>query len=543
MKNIYPCIFFLLAAFGTRAQDLAQSPLAAKNSKPSLLEIGQSFLVFEAPSADQTLAFGRTPQLEMGYVAPQSIQRDGQATWVYTLDNLQPATCYYAAQADGQPAVFVTKSTSSGVMQVYFNRPVDVGYADPVPANYLPGEQLFDIIKAKINAAITTVDVAAYNTNRPDFVAVLTAAANRGVRVRYVTDIDESNTALNPNPVFPLLRGAPGSSIRMHNKFIVIDADLSQDCWVVGGSMNFTDGNITDDLNNVVFVQDQSLALAYEMEFEEMWGSSGAVPNAGNSRFGDLKQDNTPHQFNIDGKSVELYFSPSDGTSSQIVDVMNSANSQLLFSLLTFTYDPTAIAICASDAAVRGLIDNINDTGSEFGYLTGTCGLNVRDWNDPGQFHHKYGVVDANQANSDPTVITGSHNWSASAENNNDENTLIIHDYAIANQFRQEFEARWCENLNLPNCYATSVTELPASSGLSLLAAPDGETLNVLLTAAETGEGLLSVFSVTGQAVSAQNIFWTAGQQTIALGAFARGAYVVQLTTANASFVAKVIVP
>ncbi|MCU0613306.1 MAG: hypothetical protein MUE60_16160, partial [Candidatus Eisenbacteria bacterium] len=40
-------------------------------------------------------------------------------------------------------------------------------------------------------------------------------------------------------------------------------------------------------------------------------------------------------------------------------------------------------------------------------------------------------------------VITGSHNWSSSAETTNDENTLIIHSPVIANLYLQEFAARY----------------------------------------------------------------------------------------------------
>lgn len=56
--------------------------------------------------------------------------------------------------------------------------------------------------------------------------------------------------------------------------------------------------------------------------------------------------------------------------------------------------------------------------------------------------HHKYMIVDVNSA-SDPFVVTGSMNWSANGDDTNDENTLIIHDAAIANQFYQEFAARY----------------------------------------------------------------------------------------------------
>ena len=43
------------------------------------------------------------------------------------------------------------------------------------------------------------------------------------------------------------------------------------------------------------------------------------------------------------------------------------------------------------------------------------------------------------------TVLTGSHNWSASAENSNNENTLIVHDADVANQYLQEFAARYTQ--------------------------------------------------------------------------------------------------
>jgi hypothetical protein len=44
---------------------------------------------------------------------------------------------------------------------------------------------------------------------------------------------------------------------------------------------------------------------------------------------------------------------------------------------------------------------------------------------------------------SHPTVITGSHNWSSAAEQYNDENTLIIDDINIANQYMQDFKHRY----------------------------------------------------------------------------------------------------
>ena len=44
--------------------------------------------------------------------------------------------------------------------------------------------------------------------------------------------------------------------------------------------------------------------------------------------------------------------------------------------------------------------------------------------------------------------MTGSHNWSNSAENSNDENTLVVQDTRVANLYLQEFAAR---RINLSN--------------------------------------------------------------------------------------------
>ena len=66
-------------------------------------------------------------------------------------------------------------------------------------------------------------------------------------------------------------------------------------------------------------------------------------------------------------------------------------------------------------------------------------------------------------------VVTGSHNWTYSADHINDENTLIIHDQSFTNIFRQEFEARWKElvpSATLENGIASiSIYPNPAQSG------------------------------------------------------------------------------
>lgn len=112
----------------------------------------------------------------------------------------------------------------------------------------------------------------------------------------------------------------------MHNKFIVIDAGDVMNSWVITGSLNHTHNNLGWDYNNMICIQDQSLALSFVIEFEEMWGTDGPQPNGESALFGSEKSDNTPHKFLIGGIPVELYFSPSDGTTSKIAQLITSVS-------------------------------------------------------------------------------------------------------------------------------------------------------------------------------------------------------------------------
>ena len=373
-------------------------------------------------------------------------------THTITLTGLTPGTIYYAqaisnngsTDATSTVEAYATVSTSSGKIDIHFNGVVDNSIATIDSANHATPAALEGKVIYKINQATTTIDMCVYNINRDGIVQALNDAVNRGVTVRYIKANATANFALqNVPPLFPVL-GGNGSAL-MHNKFIVIDRDDADKAEVIMGSMNFTQQNIADDFNNVLFIQDQSLARAYTLEFEEMWGGSGDNPGIFNAKFGDLKEKNTPKKFLIDGIPMELYFSPSDGTTAAISEALQTADVDLKFAVLTFTRNDLRDDIINAHNAgvqVRGIIENINDTGGEFATLQ-SAGIQMKDHPESGSIHHKYAIIDEGDVNSDPIVVTGSHNWSSAAETSNDENTLIIHDAAIANIFAQEFNARW----------------------------------------------------------------------------------------------------
>jgi len=65
------------------------------------------------------------------------------------------------------------------------------------------------------------------------------------------------------------------------------------------------------------------------------------------------------------------------------------------------------------------------------------AGIPVKVEDFGGVMHHKLAIVDVD--GEDPTVVFGSYNWTRSGAETNDENTLIIHDAALAQRYYQEY--------------------------------------------------------------------------------------------------------
>jgi phosphatidylserine/phosphatidylglycerophosphate/cardiolipin synthase-like enzyme len=398
------------------------------------------------------LSYGLTTDLELGVVYSDSFAVQNHAI---SLDNLEAGSIYYVQSLahEGSDSAysavyaFATQSTSSGEIRVCFNNPVDTTVATIENAQF-SGVFTNDSIKAYIDKADSTLDIAVYNHSDNMITNAINDAYERGVRVRYITCESTTTAALGSlNSNIPWIERPEGMGI-MHNKFIVIDADVADSAWVLSGSTNWTSSQIFDDPNHIIMVQDQSVARTYELEFNEMWGSDGDEPNYENAKFGSNKTNNTPHHFIVNGNDFEVYFSPTDNTTLYISNALKSADDEIDFALLVFTNNQLGTTIAEeyeSGVEVNGIIEQINTEGSEYEFLLEE-GVNVISHQGFGDsFHHKYCIVDHANTDSDPLVITGSHNWSGAAETNNDENTMIIHDANIANQFFQEFNERMNE--------------------------------------------------------------------------------------------------
>lgn len=367
------------------------------------------------------------------------------------ISGLSAATLYYVKAASVSSSgdtsfssivPMMTQSLSSGTIKAYFTRPVDNTVAQGTNAITL-SQTMDDTLIAYLNRTNYTLDIAIYNMdNNNGIVDAINAAYNRGVNVRVIGDGDNMQSSawsqLNIGAGNKKLSPGGANYGIMHNKFVIMDAGGPdpQKVFLWTGSMNFTNQQVTTDANNVIIFQDLSLAKAYKMEFDEMW--SGL--------FGPDKLNNTPKEFNIGGSRVELYFSPSDDTESEIKRTASAADHDIELCLFADTRYSISYSIDDRTSAGvwgGGVIDDTSNGSYAYSVLASHMQGTLFVANHSYLVHNKYMLVDANAPGLDPVVLTGSHNWSTSAQFSNDENTVVVHNADIANQYYQEWVARY----------------------------------------------------------------------------------------------------
>lgn len=423
---------------------------------------------------DSKIKYFRSDSLGQPAIFTDSVFSGTQTTsHSLTLNNLDAGKIYYAVaySTNGSgtsisaPKYFSTSSpaSSTGKMEVYFNKSVDNSYA--MPGNNAVGDaDLRERLMQRIDSATKSIDLAMYSFNEITQIRDrLINALARGVKIRMVYDHRDGNIQSLVQDLINAgirVQQRPVGSNIMHNKFFIFDArdnSSASDDWLWTGSANITNDQFYSDVQNVIFIQDQALCNTYTREFEEMWGSHNDVNNPSNAKFGSAKADNTPHLFYIRGRKVECYFSPSDGVSTVIENaIRNQTSKSIMFCAFAFTRFQIANSMKTQFAPpqkmVRGVFDDGNgtDPSSVYPEMKGIGGS--IPWNpaapvyldgQSGLMHSKYILIDADLPSSDPIVQTGSYNYSNAATTGNDENVILVYDSLIANQYYQEFAKRY----------------------------------------------------------------------------------------------------
>ncbi len=292
----------------------------------------------------------------------------------------------------------------------------------------------------------------------------LAERATAGVQIRIAYDADKPANphALGGDPAppgtgsFVQALGYPwrriGGMKLMHNKYLVRDAGTPQGA-VWTGSLNFTDDSWTLQENNVLQLPSPDLAALYEEDFAQLW-TSGTIGDSGDF-------DTPPVALAYAGQPADVHvlFSPGRGPTIDYLIALRVAQAQRRVRICSMLLNSGALLAALGDLlhSWRVPVDGIYDRTQMESV--------IQQWQDVPHNHWKIGAIqDIVQAAQlvgkdstpysptsrhdfmhdkilvvDDDVITGSYNFSRSAEFNA-ENVLIIHSPALAETYSAEID-------------------------------------------------------------------------------------------------------
>ena len=186
--------------------------------------------------------------------------------------------------------------------------------------------------------------------------------------------------------------------------------------------------------NTGAMVRSEKVARWYTEEFERMYVEG---------RFHRRKEQSTPKSTMLsDGTSLAVFFSPQDyPMMNGLQPVLSKAQKSIDVAVFFLTHKLIAADLIAAHqrgVKVRVILDA---TAATNGYtkheILRAAGIPVKVENWGGKMHAKAAVVD------NRTVVLGSMNWTTAGERSNDENTLVVVNSRIAEQFSKNFELLW----------------------------------------------------------------------------------------------------
>lgn len=319
---------------------------------------------------------------------------------------------------------------SDGVLSLYFTNP-NLFHDAPDSCRTALAKELLE----SINDAKCSIDFAIYGVEgQSKIINALKKAQDRGVKVRWVTDVDSKGVPSYPNTknAMQILPNFKSDSVQntsdiMHNKFFIIDGKT-----LITGSANLSNTDM-GGLNSNVFVKIKSpeLCAVFEREFEQMYqGKFHKSKDIIGNKYGiKLANDNI----------ISICFSPKDrAISNALIPLINGAGDYIYIPIFFLTDKNMTDALIAAKKRgvdVRVLLDAVaaENSYSKHKELR-AVGIPVKVENWAGKMHQKSMVID------DKAVVIGSMNFSKSGENFNDENCVIVQNAPkLAKKYKQHF--------------------------------------------------------------------------------------------------------
>ncbi len=279
-------------------------------------------------------------------------------------------------------------------------------------------------LKALVLSARRRVHLAHYDIDNPKVVNALIEQKRRGVDVRVVSESEQAGWGIRKLREAGVPVRLDGRHPLMHDKFGVVD-----DSVVWTGSWNL--GNPRRTYDNVLVIHSPEVAQQFEREFLEMW----------EGHFGAGSPRNTQCCFRFpDGTEIGVFFAPEDGAGARVIAEIRKAKREIRFMAYSFTHPKIARALIEAKrrgVKVLGLLDSHQARSSHSVYKTLVrAGIPVYLVKKR-TLHHKLMIIDSS------VVITGSFNFTRSADKRNDENLVIIKSPSLAQAYLEEFARIW----------------------------------------------------------------------------------------------------
>ncbi len=147
----------------------------------------------------------------------------------------------------------------------------------------------------------------------------------------------------------------------------------------------------------------------------------------------------------VAASATEVYFSPNGHVRQRLVRAIEESRKTIDIAVYNFTAFELAEALYAAQARgvrIRVLVDReMAETGGSGVRGLRLNGIPVRSLGVAEQslMHNKFAVFD------ERLLVTGSYNWTNSAEHANYENLVVLEEPAVVARFQQEFRRLWRE--------------------------------------------------------------------------------------------------
>ena len=134
---------------------------------------------------------------------------------------------------------------------------------------FSPGGNCDQILIKYITQAKSSIHILIFEFTLRNVMSSLIAASDRGVEVKLVMDRSESRRSAS---LYPELKQR-GFDVRianvagiMHDKVAIIDAQ-----YVIEGSFNYSNAAVTSNAENLVVINDASVAQTYQNQFQQLY--------------------------------------------------------------------------------------------------------------------------------------------------------------------------------------------------------------------------------------------------------------------------------